>query len=233
MSAAACRVCNGAAALMGSVDFARNCPDALHEAPFTESGNLIEYWRCAECGFISAPEMAAWSIETMKERVYNDGYAAFDPDYVNARPRSNAAQMAKAIGPRRHLDYGGGNGLMAKLLRESGFDSTSFDPMDEDGNEADLGTFDVITAFEVFEHTPDPRSLMKYIGTLLRPGGVVYFSTLLSDVVKEPLKWWYLAPRNGHISLFTRRSLQILAARNGYRFFTDGALSHAFMARAA
>jgi hypothetical protein len=40
----------------------------------------------------------------------------------------------------------------------------------------------------------------------------VLFSTLLSDgeiVRGRPLRWWYAAPRNGHISLFSAQSLRL------------------------
>ncbi len=38
-------------------------------------------------------------------------------------------------------------------------------------------TFDAVTAWEVLEHLPDPRSFLKEINRVLRPGGVVALST--------------------------------------------------------
>ncbi len=38
--------------------------------------------------------------------------------------------------------------------------------------------YDVITCLECLEHVPDPLSIIKACYTLLKPGGVVFFSTL-------------------------------------------------------
>jgi SAM-dependent methyltransferase len=81
-------------------------------------------------------------------------------------------------------------------------------------------TFDLVTAFEVFEHVPDIQRILDRLFGLLAPGGLLLFSTLVSDNQIQPgrrLDWWYAAPRNGHISLYTRRSLQILAERRNRR----------------
>jgi SAM-dependent methyltransferase len=128
----------------------------------------------------------------------------------------------------KHLDYGGGSGLLAKLLREANWQSTSYDPfVDRDVGIEELGKFDLITAFEVFEHVPDIQVLMSNLLSLLSPNGLVLFSTLLSDGnihSNQRISWWYASPRNGHISLFSRNSLSILAQNNGINFgsFSEG-----------
>jgi len=62
---------------------------------------------------------------------------------------------------------------------------------------------------------------MQCISTLLAPEGMVLFSTLVSDghiKHNQRINWWYAAPRNGHISLFSKQSLSILAEREGFSF---------------
>lgn len=102
----------------------------------------------------------------------------------------------------KHLDYGGGNGTLSRLLREAGWNSSTYDPFVDKGLGVDsLGKFDLITAFEVFEHVPDVPALMANF-------------TLVSDGHIEPKKrldWWYASPRNGHIALFSKKSLGVLA----------------------
>lgn len=39
-------------------------------------------------------------------------------------------------------------------------------------------SFDVITCMEMLEHVPDPSSVVGAIATLLKPGGVAFFSTI-------------------------------------------------------
>ncbi|HEY1900208.1 MAG TPA: bifunctional 2-polyprenyl-6-hydroxyphenol methylase/3-demethylubiquinol 3-O-methyltransferase UbiG [Steroidobacteraceae bacterium] len=43
---------------------------------------------------------------------------------------------------------------------------------------AEPGTFDAVTCMEMVEHVPDPAGIMTAIGTLLRPGGAAFISTL-------------------------------------------------------
>ncbi len=44
----------------------------------------------------------------------------------------------------------------------------------------------------------------------------------------RPLTWWYAAPRNGHVSLFSARSLGLLAARQGWATASFSADIHLF-----
>ena len=97
-----------------------------------------------------------------------------------------------------------------------------------------LGKFDLITAFEVFEHVPDVRELMSNLCSLLSPNGLVLFSTLLSDGnihSNQRISWWYASPRNGHISLFSRKSLEILAQNYGVSFGSFSGAVHFFVTK--
>lgn len=63
-------------------------------------------------------------------------------------------------------------------LLESGlevhYEALSAEMMAADTDKA----FDIITCMELLEHVPDPPSVVKAIGRLLRPGGHGFFSTL-------------------------------------------------------
>ena len=226
-----CSVCNGACSLLDVVDFNKSCEEARGKF-LRPAGIPVGYVLCGNCGFCFAPEFRTWKLEEFEQRIYNDEYVFVDPDYIETRPRANAANLVSMFGDRarsiKHLDYGGGSGLLAQLLRQADWQSVSYDPfVDRSVSIGQLGKFDLITAFEVFEHVPDVRELMSKLGSLLCPGGLVLFSTLLSDgniQPKQKLSWWYASPRNGHISLFSRQSLAILARDYGVNIgsFSDG-----------
>jgi hypothetical protein len=58
----------------------------------------------------------------------------------------------------------------------------------------------------------------------------VLFSTLLSDGNIHPnqrLSWWYASPRNGHISLFSRNALTLLAQSKQFNFGSFNSGFHA------
>jgi SAM-dependent methyltransferase len=235
MKSTLCPVCRGVCSLFDVVDFNKHCEEA-NGVRFGLAGIPIYYSRCGNCGFCFAPEFYTWSQERFLAMIYNDDYVRVDPEYIEIRPRRTAAFLLSMF-PNlpesiRHLDYGGGNGLLANILRESNWNSISYDPL-IDGNVdvGHLGKFDFITAFEVFEHVPDVQKLVSDLRLLLVPNGLILFSTLLSDAdihATQRLNWWYASPRNGHISLFSRKSLRFLAQGCHWNFVSFSNAIHAF-----
>ena len=220
---AACKLCGGASPLFGVVDFNKTC----HEQPDQRlplSGSPVYFRRCGECGFLFTEAFDAFTAADFETRIYNTDYAAIDPDFAERRPRANAALIAKLFGAARAtlsvLDYGGGEGLLADILSREGWRIDTHDPFHSADNrhaEPPAGPYDLITCFEVFEHTTDPKALIDTLTGLLASGGLLLFSTLLQppDIDETRLNWWYAAPRNGHISLFSKQSLAALCSGAG------------------
>ncbi|MFQ6333513.1 class I SAM-dependent methyltransferase [Methylophilus sp. 3sh_L] len=229
-----CPICNTAATLLDVVDLNKSCEEQRGKF-LPLSGDAVYYSLCNHCGFCWAPELHQWPLSQFEEYIYNADYGAVDPDYLETRPQSNA-EVLRSIFPvfpptLRHLDYGGGNGLLSRQLSAAGWHSASYDPfVDKHTDLASLGQFELITAFEVFEHVPDVWALMSDLSSLLARDGLVLFSTLLSDGNIHPnqrLSWWYASPRNGHISLFSKSSLALLAQRNQFNFGSFNSGFHA------
>ncbi len=229
----ACPICQRVCHPFDVVDFNKSCAEA-RGVMLKLSGEPVYYFFCESCGFCFAPEIAEWKLEEFEKKIYNDGYIEVDPDYVLKRPHNNydnlMSMYGKVSGKIRHLDYGGGEGYLVKLLRDAGWNSTSYDPfVNKDVKTSELGKFDLITAFEVFEHVPDPNALMADIRQLLAPNGVVFFSTLLSNGnirINQRLTWWYASPRNGHISLFSKESLSLLAKKHELNYANASNVFH-------
>lgn len=217
--------------MLDVVDFNKSCSASL---PL--SGLPIYYFLCPACSFCFAPEMQRWPIEMFAEKVYNQDYVVVDPAYVEIRPHGNARSLLDKLphfpSHLRHLDYGGGAGDLSRMLCDHGWSSTSYDPFyNKDADLKNYAGFDFITAYEVFEHVPDINVLMQNLQNLLKPDGVIFFTTSLSDGhIKrdERLSWWYASPRNGHISLFSAQSLSHLALRYEFQFASDWVGHHAF-----
>ncbi len=216
-----CPICRGHTTPAGSLDFS----DQRESAPRNEP---IEYVKCTQCGFQFAPSMYAWPAETYRERVYNDRYWIVDPEFAEIRPSTNALGVS-TMQFKRHLDYGGGNGRLSQLVSAAGRDSTSWDPFHNPCPLADLGKFDLITAFEVFEHAPDPQQLMSDLRALIAPGGRVLFTTLVSDDQPCLREWWYAQPRWGHVSLHTKKSLYLLGNKWDFTLHNRDASMHCFV----
>jgi len=211
-------------------DFNRSCLDHIKPV-FPPSGELVDYFQCLDCGLIFTVFFDHMNAAEMARRIYNDDYVLVDPEFESTRPRF-FARLLDCIEPGtrgqiRLLDFGGGRGGLARLLHGSGFACLdSYDPFfGETALPARL--YDLITAFEVFEHADDPIGTASMASSLLAPSGLILFSTHLQPATGVET-WWYIAPRNGHISIHTRRSLLAIARRLhlGYLPIDDGL--HAF-----
>lgn len=219
-----CPVCRqDKARLLDTVDFSKSCEEANGKF-LPRSGIGVDYFLCGHCGFCFAPEFRNWTVEEFERRIYNDDYVQVDPDYTQKRPEVSTTLVDGLFGSARerlaHLDYGSGSGLLSRLMRERGWNSKTYDPfVDRNTQIQDLGEFDLVTAFEVFEHVSDIAGLLSNLDRLLKPEGLLLFSTLLSDgniARGKPLTWWYASPRNGHISLFSEKSLLLFMAQGGF-----------------
>lgn len=197
------------------VDFNKNCEDRRRKV-LGLSGIPIYYHRCTRCRFLFTVAFDDFTQADFANEIYNEGYALVDPDYADARPRNISKTFVQLFGANktlRILDYGGGNGMLGQLLREAGFAHVeTYDPYSPEHQKRPGGQYDLITCFEVVEHTPRPKETFEDINSLLKPQGLLLFSTLLQppDIDALGMTWWYLAPRNGHISLFTAASLAAL-----------------------
>ena len=135
------------------------------------------------------------------------------------------------------LDYGCGTGGLVRFLRENGFSEVcgteqGFSLERLRGSDvpvldiADLdkarGSFDVITAIEVIEHTVDPISELRRMRALLRPGGLLFLTTgNARPHAHNLLKWSYLQPEI-HISLFEPDTIARALRRTGFESVFPG-----------
>ncbi|MCE7064007.1 class I SAM-dependent methyltransferase [Dyadobacter sp. CY326] len=90
--------------------------------------------------------------------------------------------------------------------------------------------FEIVTAFEVFEHLADPLSEIEQI---LRLSDNVLFTTeIVPDDIESFKNWYYLSAETGqHISFYSLDSLKYLARKFGRRFYSNGTTTHVFTNR--
>jgi len=227
-----CKVCGGTAVLFDVCDSANFCFRPA-TGPAELAGVAVWYYRCHACGFLFTPLTDDWSADDFRARIYTPDYARFDPEIDEERPQANAALIARLFGAHRGslriLDFGGAGGALRDFLRADGFaDVASYDPFAGDDSAMPVGPYDLITCFEVLEHASDPRAMAATLAGLAGEDGIVLFSTLIQppDIDIQRLRWWYAAPRNGHISLHTPASLKALWASAGLSFASFGNSLH-------
>jgi hypothetical protein len=214
-----CKICAATAALHGVVDFNKSCAGSGGTV-FPLAGVPIFYHRCPSCGFLFTEAFDDWDYASFWRHIYNDDYLLVDPQHAGERAESNSvpvAELAEATGAVRILDYGGGNGTLARVLADNDYQAQSWEPILPDQEMPAAGVFDIVSAFEVLEHSPTPLETCRQALSFLRPGGCMIFSTLTMDTLPpQACDHWYLAPRNGHVSLYTTESLRLLFGGLGY-----------------
>jgi 2-polyprenyl-6-hydroxyphenyl methylase/3-demethylubiquinone-9 3-methyltransferase len=112
------------------------------------------------------------------------------------------AQRAQGLTGKSALDVGCGGGILAEAMAAAGAMVTGIDLSDkalavaqlhrlESGVAVDYqlvsaealaaqrpGSFDIVTCMEMLEHVPQPISTVAACATLVKPGGLVVFSTI-------------------------------------------------------
>lgn len=229
MTGPACKCCGGRSANFGKADAARTCLDEKSRV-FPPSARLITYWFCTSCGFVFTPDFDELSDAQMAEEIYNADYVKADPDFLEARPRYMAGKVDRLLGEKLRripvLDYGGGAGRLAQIMDARGFHFDNYDPFYGTAPLA-TGTYDLVTAFEVVEHSRTPLDTFREAVSALRPGGTLLFSTMLRPR-RAGMEWWYVAPRNGHVSLHSHRSLLACSAAIGMDYASLSSGLHLF-----
>jgi 2-polyprenyl-6-hydroxyphenyl methylase/3-demethylubiquinone-9 3-methyltransferase len=219
-----CKCCFTVASLYGVADFNKHCN--IHD-PFPLAGIPVYYYRCPQCGFIFTTAFDSFSRADFDRWIYNDQYPRVDPDYLQTRPRANADKLAAMFREQkdlRILDYGGGTGLLSSLLKEHGFANVhTYDPHVPQFSAPPEGRFDLIVAFEVVEHATQPREVFFEMISLLDDPGLLLFSTPIQppNINELGMNWWFIAPRNGHVSIHTTQSLHPIASQRNLRLVSD------------
>jgi hypothetical protein len=197
----------------------------------------VRFFRCPNCGFIQS-ETPYWL-----EEAYATPIVKSDLGYVSRNV--GMSRVARALislafdSNGRFVDYGGGYGMFVRLMRDAGFQFYRYDRhcdnlfaqgFDLDQLLKTVGEtprFDLVTAFEVFEHLVDPSN---EVGKMLELAPAIFFSTVTLPEPAPPIgSWWYYVLEHGqHIAFYTVRSLEILAQKFGVRFYTNRQSLHLF-----
>ncbi|HBW82724.1 MAG: bifunctional 3-demethylubiquinol 3-O-methyltransferase/2-polyprenyl-6-hydroxyphenol methylase [Gammaproteobacteria bacterium] len=116
--------------------------------------------------------------------------------------RVNYISQQINLAEKQVLDIGCGGGILAEAMAHHGADVTAIDKAEaslsvaklhlleskldisyldstaEEFAEIHSESFDVVTCLEMLEHVPDPSAVVAACGRLVKPGGLIVFSTI-------------------------------------------------------
>ncbi len=182
------------------------------------------FFKCPNCALIFTNDLPNKEIE---ENHYKTQWQTTDPDFWEGQA-TNLITYIQHFGvlPDNHriLDFGAGSGDFTRELEKHGYRMTALEPM-TDGYLKDQSypfLFDAVVAIEVIEHLPNVWEELQEIEKVVKPEGVIIFSTGLTnpfidlpDAVEKFKEWWYKDDPT-HISFFCNNTLSVMAEKGGY-----------------
>lgn len=172
--------------------------------------NSRVFYNCDDCGFISLDSRFYLSSDQEKARYDLHENSSENSDYIKLLEDF----MKAAVEPysvQKILDYGSGpNPVLAKLLRERGYEVDIYDPYYAPWDPSNNSSYDMIVSTETFEHFRDPLKEFQRIKNLLKPQA--YLAIMTSFACNhEEFKAWRYKDDETHISFYSMQSFRKLA----------------------
>ena len=186
----------------------------------------IDYFYCEHCGFLSTEE-PYWLSEA-----YVQPINISDTGYMQRN-----IQISKILTTvltlffdykGKFVDYGGGYGVLVRLMRDIGFDFYWQDKYTQnlfargfEWKSVDNTLAEAVTTFETFEHFVHPMEEMKNMLAISK--NIIFSTELLPDPIPKPNEWWYYGLDHGqHISFYSERTLKFIAEKYSLNYLHHG-----------
>lgn len=183
--------------------------------------HTVQYLECGICGALQT-EPPYWL-----DRAYSGvNLSNLDTGAAqrNLRNLSACLLVSRIFQLQNVIDIGGGDGLLCRMLRDLGLNCYVKDkyanPTYAQGfTREDFGKPDLVTAFEVIEHLPNPKADLNLLFD--STPDVLLLSTVIYTGESE--EWWYLSSESGqHVFFYSMAALELIAQRYGYVLLVSG-----------
>jgi SAM-dependent methyltransferase len=215
-----CKICGEAA-----VETFRIPSSKLTGQPIPDAPDDCVYYECTRCRFCFTDVLDAIDHTGVYDESYWNNQ---DPDWYGRVTETlrlvllSNALLARDPAQIEILDFGCGMGTFIQTAREKlNMQAWGHDIIEPKfGKEFFLKElpekkFDIIVSCEVLEHLPFPYEILKKVLRSLKPGGVFAFQTAYYDPEVCKRDWWYIGPANGHVSLYSVGTFDVLFQKFG------------------
>jgi hypothetical protein len=180
----------------------------------------VRYLECEQCGSLQT-ESPYWI-----KNAYDSNLSSLDSGAAQRNLQNLAASylISKLYRVRDALDFGGGDGLLCRLLRDYNVncyvnDKYAAPTYGQGFSVPNFTTPNLVLAFEVFEHFATPAQELEHLFES-RPK-VLLASTAVYK--QQNSDWWYLASEGGqHVFFYSQRAIRMVANRFGYSSLLSG-----------
>ena len=193
----------------------------------------IQYYQCNNCEYVCTEE-PYWLQEAYVDTInYTDTGILRRNLYFSKV--SSCLLFFLFSQKEKCLDYGGGYGIMTRLMRDIGFDFFWYDPYTQnifargferypDKISQKRNIIDLVTSFESFEHFVNPRDDLDKIFNI--SSNIIFSIELfLSGNLPKPEEWWYYGLEHGqHVSFYSKKTLREIAKKYGVKLYSCGAI---------
>ncbi len=185
----------------------------------------VKFFRCAVCESLQS-EKPFWLNEAYQSALVGSDTGAV---YRSLSCQAAIITIARTLRLRGgFLDYGGGAGLLCRLLRDAGLDAYTCDRYSDpvyarayaiDAESLLERPFTMISAIEVLEHCGEPSVELERLFSI---SPHVLFATTV-PYRGEGSDWWYIGAENGqHVFFYSPKALKIIGERFGYQYLGLG-----------
>jgi len=207
-----CRLCNAAAALQ----FVRDAHD----------GSEVGLYKCVGCGSLQTEYpywlAAEYARSSSKDFLNLDTYAAERALRLRKLVYFVWALTGGRATKAKLLDWGGGVGLLVRLLRDIGIDAYLYDKYATNHfasgfNAVPENRYGLVSAFEVLEHLVAPSTELNELFAF-EPALLIVSTAVFTGQGPE---WPYLGPaKSEHVFFYSDQALDLIASRYNYRRMT-------------
>lgn len=213
----------------------------------------VAYYLCEQCDFLFTEE-PYWLAEAYEGVIHKqDVDDKDDADGVARTLRMKefvSMLLHNLFNPKgKFLDYGGSYGLFVRLMRDEGFEfywqdkqcpnlfARGFEAIEttqqeteetkgeETKEEEAEKKYELVTAFECFQHFVNPVQELEHIFT--QCDAVLFTTRLLPNPVPKVDEWSYYALESGrHLAFYSAKSLRTLAKNKELTFLSNGTDTH-------